>query len=1010
MSTSPRRPSLRALLAVGTLAMTAAGAGTFAAADPRTPTTGSAAKTPFTLVSDRDVDDRLPQPEDRYAVAGGCYTVEAPGQGFVTETDGTLGVSPDASAAAPFHFQATRLGEYLIATNEGRDTRYEGAWWDVRNYLAAGSTAGLLESSRVTVAKAPSESAEWRLVASGANPEAKSAKGQTYLLSVPSRDAALAVKDGALTLAAEGTPLRLRHVADDNPNDEDRNGTACASWPEIETGATGEPKPTGKSPSAPVKGFFESHVHGMAFEFLGGELRCGRPWHEYGVEYALGSCDEEKNSPNRVLEVPLGGNSAEYAATYDPQGWPEFRSWPRNRTLTHEQFYWRWIERAHAGGLRLMTNLLVENTALCQHYPVKRNSCNEMDSIRLQAERMFELQDYVDAQNGGPGEGWLRIVSTPAEARKAVHAGRLAVMLGIETSALFDCEEKLDVPQCTKEQIDDRLQEVFDMGVRQVQLVNKFDNALSGVTGDPGTTGMVVNAGNKYVTGHFWDMRSCTPENDGHDHEHGEDIERPETAVDRLQLSPTDATPAGAEGVDALAGRILDQFGRVRSIVAPAYPAGPHCNARGLTELGAHALRGIVAKGMIFDPDHMSAKAQLDALNLLQNDIAPAERAAAKKAGRAAVKPSVMSSHSWSNDVVYQRIFDLDGVVAPYANEPTRYVKDWVDLRRFAATQASPGYQFGMGYGADTNGLGGQPPARKDPKRSLAYTSEGFAAPIGGVRLRQHTSGLRTFDITKEGVAMYGLFADWFQEVALAADELAPQQGGGRQILDDMLDGAETYLQLWERATYGANECVADQSTLQVEDLHAALGGNLEGFLDAVGQPADRTDDAYVYCAEDDSGALVPVEVAFDAAGRATGVSVSDADLAGTAVDTATGPAGAVSGTVAQVEETAASADTDVPADADAAAADAAPADVAPADVDAGRGRFAATAPQRGAAADGHEHGRDADDHAHGLAALPASASSLLAAGGGVAALALVVTGLAALASHLLTSRRRSEA
>jgi hypothetical protein len=83
----------------------------------------------------------------------------------------------------------------------------------------------------------------------------------------------------------------------------------------------------------------------MAFEFLGGELRCGRPWHEYGVEFALGSCDDEKNSPNRLLEVPLGGNSAEYAATYDPQGWPTFKSWPRNRTLTHEQFYWRWLER-----------------------------------------------------------------------------------------------------------------------------------------------------------------------------------------------------------------------------------------------------------------------------------------------------------------------------------------------------------------------------------------------------------------------------------------------------------------------------------------------------------------------------------------------------------------------------------------------------------------------------------------------------------------------------------------
>ena len=189
-------------------------------------------------------------------------------------------------------------------------------------------------------------------------------------------------------------------------------------------------------------------------------------------------------------------------------------------------------------------------------------------------------------------------------------------------------------------------------------------------------------------------------------------------------------------------------------------------------------------------------------------------------------------------------------------------------LRRYADKQAPGGYAFGMGYGADTNGLGGQPPARKDPERSLDYRG-GFAAPIGGVRLSQHRAGLRTFDVTKEGVSMYGMFADWVQEVALAADELAPGTGGGKQIVDDMLDGAETYLQMWERAVYGANDCVTDRSQLDVEDLQALLGGNVEGFLDAAGMPQDRTDDAFVYCAES-GGQPVAVEVVVDRAGRTT--------------------------------------------------------------------------------------------------------------------------------------------
>ena len=863
-----RRPKARALLGVAALALTAAGTGAVAAAKPAPDPSTPARTVPYALVSDRDVDDRLPQPEDRYAVAGGCYTLEAPGQGWVSRAGGDLQLSRDPAAAVPLHFQATRLGEYLLALNEGRDTAHEGAWWDVRSYVAAVQPSPLQPAS-VAVAPEPSEDAEWRLVAAGDDPEAKTrgARMQTYVLSVPSRDQALAVQGGdvALVDGDGGTPLVVRHVPDDDPADADPNGTACATWPEIETGASGEPQPAKGGPAGRVRGFFEAHVHGMAFEFLGGELRCGRPWHEYGVEHALGSCDEETNPFNRLLEVPLGGQAPDYIAEYDPNGWPTFTSWPYNRTLTHEQFYWRWLERAYAGGLRLMTNLLVDNTALCQAFPVKKNSCNEMDGVRLQAQRLFELQDYVDAQNGGPGEGWFRIVTSPAQARETINAGRLAVVLGIEISELFDCREYLDQPQCTAEQIDERLQEVFDMGVRQMELVNKFDNALTGVKGDAGTTGPVVNTGNKHVTGHFWDMRTCAE--DEHAHDHGRSLEGDEH--DHTQIGPTDATPAGAEGVDALAGRVLDAFGPVVRTAVPLYGPGPHCNSRGLTELGEHLVRAMIAKGMIFDPDHMSAQAQREALDLIEHEILPAERQRAAAEGRPPVLPSVISSHSWANDVTYQRIYGLEGVVAPYAGEPTSFVEKWVQHLRWAEQQAEPGYDFGMGYGADTNGLGGQPPARKDPQRSLQYTPEGFEAPIGGVRLAQHRSGLRTFDITKEGVSMYGLFADWFQEVALAADELAPEQGGGRQIIDDMLDGAETYLQLWERAAYGGGSCVKDGSYFQQEDLHALIGQNYEGFLRAIGQPVSREGSAYVYCVEGADGEPEPAEVVFDEDGNA---------------------------------------------------------------------------------------------------------------------------------------------
>jgi hypothetical protein len=288
----------------------------------------------------------------------------------------------------------------------------------------------------------------------------------------------------------------------------------------------------------------------------------------------------------------------------------------------------------------------------------------------------------------------------------------------------------------------------------------------------------------------------------------------------------------------------------------------------------------MVAKGMIFDPDHMSAKAQLEGLRADRERHRPGRARQGQEAGRPAIKPSVMSQPQLGpTRSGYQRIF-----------RPRRRrvaVRERADPLRQRLGQAAPlRGQAGLprlrlrhGLRRRHQRLGGQPPARKEPKKSLRYSAEGFPAPIGGIRLKQHRAGLRTFDITKEGVAMYGLFADWFQEVALAADELAPKTGGGKQLTADMLDGAETYLQMWERAVYGVNDCVTDQSRLDVEDLHAALGLNLEGFLDAIGQPADRTDDAYVYCAQDEDGRTVPVEVLFDQAGTATAVRPSDSVL-----------------------------------------------------------------------------------------------------------------------------------
>ena len=41
-----------------------------------------------------------------------------------------------------------------------------------------------------------------------------------------------------------------------------------------------------------VGGIVEGHMHWMTFEYFGGNFHCGRPWHPYGIPYALPDCED----------------------------------------------------------------------------------------------------------------------------------------------------------------------------------------------------------------------------------------------------------------------------------------------------------------------------------------------------------------------------------------------------------------------------------------------------------------------------------------------------------------------------------------------------------------------------------------------------------------------------------------------------------------------------------------------------------------------------------------------
>jgi hypothetical protein len=714
---------------------------------------------------------------DRYSLVHGCFGLRsAANGGFVTKAGEGYDTSAGTTGGAePFRMQATDLGRYLL---------YGAA----EDFLAVSPTPVL---AAVVSADEASREADWTVAPDG----------DAFTLTNTARDVQLAV-DGSGQLVAVGAG-----TAGDTGRFTFAERDGCATYPEVDLNVTGGPV-KGNTPYGEVSGLLEGHMHHMAFEFLGGRAHCGRPWHRFGAPYALRDCpDHEPNGCAAVLENFLWGDPP--VRCHDPVGWPTFNDWPHPQSLTHEQSYYKWLERAWRGGLRVFVNLLVENAALCEIYPLKKNSCNEMDSVLLQAKRMQQLQDYIDAQSGGPGEGWFRIVRTPFQAREVINDGKLAVVTGMEVSEPFDCGFKRvgpnEIPNCDEESIDGWLDRLHDeVGVRQLEITNKFDNALTGVAGDNGTLGTVVNGGNFLRTGTFWDLEPCEdPEN--HDH------------------SPTDT--GAPHNDDQILFNGLDELG----IVVPDYEDGPLCNQRGFTDLGDHAVRGIMKRGMIFDPDHMSVLGRNQAMDLVEEKQ----------------YPGLISSHSWSTPNALPRLYRLGGVITPYAGNSESFYHEWTHLD---ALRGEFGRQYhGVGYGADMNGFGSQgDPRGAGAPNPVTYPFQSFD---GEVTLDRQTSGERTFDINTDGVAHYGLYPDWLQDVRNVAGP------DGDRLVADMGRGAEAYLQMWERASgIGRVACngweTRDFSPEGLGD-RILLGESARATLERAGQPEDRTR-TWTWCADAD--------------------------------------------------------------------------------------------------------------------------------------------------------------
>ncbi len=515
-----------------------------------------------------------------------------------------------------------------------------------------------------------------------------------------------------------------------------RRAGGCKRFPEASVGAAGKP-------FRGLRGFVDPHVHIPAALRAGGLVISGENFNRYGVGEALGH-DADVHGSDGSLDVT--GNllrSGEPTGTHDTHGWPSFAGWPTFDTYTHQQIYYRWLERVWMAGERLVVAQTVEDESLCNIEPRRSHSCDETDSVEAEVRELRALQDYVDAQSGGRGRGFFRIVLGPRAARRAIERGKLAVVIGMETSDPFGCSESHGMPECDRDDIDRGIARLKKVGVRTMFLAHWVDNALAGAALEGGDKGSFIAALQVAQTGEPFSTGACP---------------HPEQGEERQPASPDVPVPVSGGPPEPVGG------GRV-------------CNSRGLTDLGEYAVRRLMDQHILIEVDHLSEWAREKVLSIAEERRYP-----------------LVSSHTntgglWTDDEL-ARLYAGGGFAAARIDDAAKLPGSVLRFRRFAPA----GRVAGVGLGTDTGGFNALPaPAADAGSRPLHYPFRSF---VGGVRFARQRTGTRSFDVNRDGVAHYGLLADLLANVA--------REKNGKKALSLLFHGAGAYLRTW-RMTGASN-------------------------------------------------------------------------------------------------------------------------------------------------------------------------------------------------------------
>jgi microsomal dipeptidase-like Zn-dependent dipeptidase len=514
---------------------------------------------------------------------------------------------------------------------------------------------------------------------------------------------------------------------------------------------------------AGLRGWVDMHTHPMVHLGFGGKLvhgapdvgsliptdaSCNNKVRATSMEHALGddkstsggwdafnnSCGD--NIRAAVIEAFQTQNDAAVTPGHAGGANTNFAEWPKWDDITHQKMYADWIRRAYDGGLRVMVALATHNQTLAA--AVMGPGDGPGDDKASGDLQIDEMKTFFGRHND-----FMEIALTAADVRRIVTANKLAIVLGVELDTIGNFN-KLPLGALTQPIIAAEIGRLFAKGVRYIFPVHLIDNSFGGTA----IYLDIFNQSNYREFGSYWNI-GCAAPGDNINHKF-------EPAGFDLAIAAVKVTKLG-----------IDPF---RNPPTPPDCTG-HVNLRGLTPEGTIAIKEMMKLGMLIDIDHMSQLTANQALALAESIPGGGYPVASGHNGRRGAGGSENSR----TDEQLNRIAKLKGMVGVGCDKADAHVflQNYKDIASRTEGRA--------GIGTDQNGLVKGPPPR--PGSAVAYDASFPKSMTGG----------KQWDYNTEGVAHYGLLADFVRDMRTGP--------GGNTVVDDhFYNAAEIFADMWGHA------------------------------------------------------------------------------------------------------------------------------------------------------------------------------------------------------------------